>query len=72
MDRLILDALQHRDKDALASLPYRWIQGPTGEIYNWIGAAGVLEQLEMEVVDYIPAYRSPAGTGCGMAFAIWT
>jgi hypothetical protein len=23
-------------------------------------------------VDYVPGYRSPAGTGTGMAFAQWT
>jgi hypothetical protein len=26
----------------------------------------------MRLIDYIPCYRSPAGTGCGMAFATWT
>jgi len=25
----------------------------------------------MEVVDYVPSYRSEAGTGVGMAFAVW-
>lgn len=71
LDRRLLDALQKRDADALARIPYKWIQGPTGEIYNWIGAAGVLEGLEMRLIDYIPAYRSRAGTGCGLAFAVW-
>jgi len=71
-DRGLLSILQNRDVDALADLPYRWIKGPSGEIYNWIGAAGILEGLEMRIVDYLPAYRSPAGTGCGMAFATWT
>jgi hypothetical protein len=71
LDRRILAALLDRDAAALAAIPYKWIQGPTGEIYNWIGAAGVLEGLRMRLIDYIPAYRSPAGTGCGMAFAVW-
>ena len=71
LDHRILDALQQRNVEALAQIPFKWIQGPTGEIYNWIGAAGVLEGLDMRIVDYIPAYRSPAGTGCGMAFAVW-
>jgi hypothetical protein len=71
IDRRILSALQERDVEALAKIPYQWIQGPSGEIYNWIGAAGVLEGLQMRLIDYIPAYRSPAGTGCGMAFAVW-
>jgi hypothetical protein len=25
----------------------------------------------MEVVDYVPGYRSTAGTGIGACFAIW-
>jgi hypothetical protein len=27
--------------------------------------------MKMNLIDYIPCYRSPAGTGCGMAFATW-
>ena len=30
------------------------------------------EHLDMEVVDYVPCYRSPAGTGCAMGFASWS
>jgi hypothetical protein len=25
----------------------------------------------MRVVDYVPSYRSEAGSGVGMAFAVW-
>ena len=32
---------------------------------------GAVQHLEMEVFDYVPCYRSPAGTGCAMAFAQW-
>jgi hypothetical protein len=28
--------------------------------------------LDMELVDYVPVYRSEAGTGGGWAFASWT
>jgi 3-O-methylgallate 3,4-dioxygenase len=30
-----------------------------------------MEQTPMTLLDYVPAYRSPAGTGCGAAFAYW-
>jgi 3-O-methylgallate 3,4-dioxygenase len=43
----------------------------TSEIRNWIAAAGALEGLETAWQDYVPCYRSPAGTGCGMGFAVW-
>ena len=34
--------------------------------------AGAAEHLDMDLFDYVPCYRSPAGTGCAMAFAQWT
>lgn len=43
----------------------------TSEIRNWILAAGALEHLDMKLVDYVPCYRSIAGTGCAMGFAHW-
>lgn len=39
----------------------------TSEVLNWIAVAGVVENARMTVVDYVPGYRSMAGTG--MAFA---
>jgi hypothetical protein len=27
--------------------------------------------LQMDLVDYVPSYRSEAGTGVGMGFAVW-
>jgi hypothetical protein len=71
LDRAVLDALCTRDLDALARLPRSWIQGSTGEVLCWVSAAGALEHLAMDVIDYIPAYRSAAGTGTGLAFATW-
>jgi hypothetical protein len=43
----------------------------TSETLNWIAAGGAVEHLAMDLIDYVPAYRSPAGTGVGMAFAVW-
>jgi Catalytic LigB subunit of aromatic ring-opening dioxygenase len=72
LDRQYLEAMRNRDLDTLTSLPSKWIRGSQGEIYNWIGAAGALESLSMRIVDYIPGYRSPAGTGAGLGFALWS
>jgi hypothetical protein len=72
LDQQYLEAMRTRDLKTLESLPNAWIRGSQGEIYNWIGAAGALEGLDMRIVDYIPGYRSPAGTGCGLAFATWS
>ena len=45
----------------------------SSEIKNWVALAGAisLTTLEVEVVDYVPCYRSLAGTGNGMGFATW-
>jgi 3-O-methylgallate 3,4-dioxygenase len=72
IDRATIDAIVERDGDALASLPRERLNLGTSEIRNWITVAGAMEPMEVTFVgDYIPAYRSPAGTGCGMAFAYW-
>ncbi len=71
LDRKVLKALQTKDKELLLSIPENYLDEGTSEIRNWIVGAGAMEHLDMEVLDYIPAYRSIAGTGCGMGFACW-
>jgi hypothetical protein len=72
LDRQVLKALEAKDIDTIASLPLERLQSGSSEIRNWIAAAGAVQHLEMEVIDYVPCYRSPAGTGCAMGFAQWT
>ncbi len=72
LDRLTLDAMSRKDSATLCSLPRDKLRGGTSEILNWVALAGAMEPMKMHLLDYIPAYRSPAGTGCGMAFAYWT
>lgn len=71
LDRGVLDALARHDAAALTTLPRAKMHAGSSEILNWIAAAGALEGLAMETIDYVPCYRSPAGTGVGMGFAIW-
>jgi 3-O-methylgallate 3,4-dioxygenase len=72
LDRGVLDGIAKRDVRALTSIPEEKLQSGSSEIKNWIVAAGALSNLDFEVVEYVPGYRSPAGTGCGMAFARWS
>ncbi len=30
-----------------------------------------MEPMDMLLAEYLPCYRTPAGTGCGMGFAYW-
>jgi hypothetical protein len=71
LDRLALAGMAERDMEKLAMLPRTWMQGSQGEVLCWIAAAGAADHLDMELLEYIPGYRSPAGTGCGLAFARW-
>ncbi len=71
LDRLVLSGLAERDAGVLGSLTREALRSGTSEILNWIVAAGALEHLSATVLDYVPGYRTPAGTGTGMAFARW-
>jgi 3-O-methylgallate 3,4-dioxygenase len=71
LDRKTLKAMKEHDAATLKSLPRERMQSGTSEIRNWITVAGATEHLDMEVLDYVPCYRSPAGTGCAMGFARW-
>jgi hypothetical protein len=71
LDRTVLKAIAGRDRETLESIPEDQLQSGSSEIKNWIVAAAALEHLSFEEVDYVPGYRSAAGTGCGMAFGRW-
>lgn len=70
-DRMILDILARHDVEAINALPRKMLRSGTSETLNWVTVAGIFEDRTMEVVDYLPGYRTPAGTGTGMAFATW-
>jgi hypothetical protein len=36
-----------------------------------MAVAGACDHLAFEVIDYVPGYRTAAGTGTGLAFASW-
>jgi hypothetical protein len=71
LDRAVVQALIERDQAALATLPLHKLNSGNAEIRNWICAAGALQSLRIEWIDYIPGYRTRAGTGTGLCFAMW-
>lgn len=71
LDHRVLDALVAGDPGPLCRIPRNILRSGTSEILNWITAAGALGKLRASAVDYVPGYRSPAGTGAGMAFVHW-
>jgi hypothetical protein len=72
LDHMALDAMARRDEEAIASLPReRMMKLGTTETLNWLALSGAMTDEKMTLVDYVPCYRTPAGTGCAMAFAYW-
>jgi 3-O-methylgallate 3,4-dioxygenase len=71
LDRLVLGACKRNDGKALSAIPPAKLNSGNSEIRNWITVAGASEHLKMDWQEYIPCYRSAAGTGCGMGFAVW-
>jgi hypothetical protein len=71
LDRHVLDILAKKDVTAITGLPLAQLESGNSEIRNWIATAGAVEHLEMKLIDYLPCYRSDAGTGIGTAFAVW-
>jgi hypothetical protein len=73
LDKTVLDAMEKGDEDALGKLPENLFKVGTAEIKNWypVIAAMNAEGLGYHSVDYVPCYRSEAGTGNAMAFVYW-
>ena len=72
-DRRVIDAMRDGDEEALAALPESYFKVGTAEIKNWypVIAAANAAGLKYHQIDYIPCYRSEAGTGNAMCFAYW-
>jgi hypothetical protein len=72
LDGRVVRALRERNAAALADLPREQLNSGSSEIRNWICMAGAVEHLALRQIAYIPAYRTPAGTGTGLCFADWS
>src|SRR5215813_3828329 len=68
-DRAILKAIADKAGNFLRSLPRNKLHAGSSEILNWVALAGASEHLDMDWFEYVPGYRTPAGTGTGLSFA---
>ncbi|HTJ24832.1 MAG TPA: protocatechuate 3,4-dioxygenase [Candidatus Limnocylindria bacterium] len=73
LDGKVIRAMENADEAALAAVPEPYFNGNTCEIKNWYPTVAIMNDhgRKMHVVDYVPCYRTEAGTGHGMAFAYW-
>lgn len=72
LDRQVIEGLQGGRADVLRTIPRAALNSGSSEILNWVLAAGALEGVPLRWCEYQPIYRTPAGTGIGLAFAIWS
>lgn len=72
LDRMLIKGMETKDGELLSALPRHRLDSATSEIRNWITAAGALEHLDFRLLDYLAGYRTPAGTGGGWAFGVWS
>lgn len=71
LDQQVIAAIRRKDSAALASFDPKLLQAGSSEIRNWLVVGELARDLDLEWIDYIPGYRSPALTGTGLAFAAW-
>lgn len=73
MDRVLLDGIVERNREQLCSMPVDRLRKGTSELLNWIVLAGAMEDRDFtSILDYLPSYRTEAGTGNGLAIGYWT
>lgn len=73
VDQIFFEALRTRDMTPVAELGEAIFQDGTSEMKNWVPVAGAMAELGFKpmLVDYVPCYRSEAGTGNAMGFVHW-
>jgi OH-DDVA oxygenase/3-O-methylgallate 3,4-dioxygenase len=73
-DDALIKAIQSRDAEYLKAIPPSFMKDGTSELLNWISAAGCLFQTHLSgtLIDYVPCFRTVAGTGTAQGFVVWT
>ncbi len=71
LDRQVFAALRAGSEEQLRAIPRKLLNAGSSEIRNWIVVAAASRHLKLAWDEYIPVYRTIAGTGCGLGFACW-
>lgn len=71
-DRQVFAALRAGSEEQLRAIPRKLLNAGSSEIRNWIAVAAASRHLQLAWDEYIPVYRTTAGTGCGLGFARWS
>ena len=73
LDRAFLDALRTGSAANITGTKEELLQSGSSEMKNWIALAGAMAGAgrEFNLVNYVPCYRSEAGTGTANGFVCW-
>ena len=73
VDKTFLNALESKNFEPVFNMGEATFRDGTSEMKNWVPVAGAMSQLGLQghVLDYVPCYRSEAGTGNAMGFVYW-
>jgi 3-O-methylgallate 3,4-dioxygenase len=73
LDHAFLDAIRAGDPERMEAYGEAMFQAGTSEIKNWMPVTVGMADLGFRptVLDYVPCYRSAAGTGNGQGFVYW-
>jgi len=72
-DQALFKAIHNRDAAYLRAINPNLMKDGTSELLNWISASGCLFETSLsgERIDYVPCYRTEAGTGTAQGFVVW-
>jgi OH-DDVA oxygenase len=72
-DQGLFKAIQGRDAEYLKAINPNLMHDGTSELLNWVSASGCLFQTKLsgDIIDYVPCYRTEAGTGTAQGFVVW-
>jgi hypothetical protein len=68
---MVIGALLEGSEPDLRGLPEHLLNSGNSEIRNWVVVAAACRDMRVDWLEYEAVYRTPAGTGCGLAFARW-
>jgi 3-O-methylgallate 3,4-dioxygenase len=71
LDQQVITAIREKDSAKLGSFDPKLMQAGSSEIRNWLVVGELARELDVDWLEYIPGYRSPALTGTGLAFMAW-
>ena len=74
LDQKIIGLLKAGDVDGLEAIDDRSYQSGTSEVKLYVPVLMAMKSIgaQMTLVDYVPCYRTEAGTGEGMGFMYWS